>query len=176
MSVTLSLAVFAAAVSTLGALLGLGIVRRLRELQDRLSSIEGHDARRGGLRRGARIPELAAVDTDGVPFDNLAAQVGPSVWAFFSAACASCKVDLPAYLARSDDAAQYVAVLNGDPEEFGDIGAHPWARVLVEQELGPVTTAFDVWGFPTYFLVVDGRVMESVGALEQLPRPIARGA
>lgn len=142
-------------------LLQIGIIRRLRLHAERLYGLESGMLRTpDGLPRGSRAPEVEAFD------------LGPglAVLAFFARGCSSCAVEFPALVERSRSltGAFMAAVVNGptpDQERPADLGS---VVAVFEPELGPVTTAFGVLAFPTYVVVMDGIIVDSVASVHDL--------
>ncbi|MFI6485653.1 TlpA family protein disulfide reductase [Nonomuraea sp. NPDC050663] len=148
-------------------LLTVGVVRRLREHTELLA--EQAAAPPPPLRPGTRVPGYA----------ELTGATEESVIGFLSPGCEPCRTLLPGFLERAGAAGSSLAVVVGGAErakEYTDrITGH--VEVAVEEMGGPLTSAFQVTVFPTFFVVApDGTVLGSGNGLTALERPAGAGA
>lgn len=178
--VLLAVVVLVGVVAVLDLVLTVGVIRRLREHTELLSSVRGL----GGppiAEIGQEIGEFTTVTVAGIPIDRNGL-AGETLVGFFTPQCAPCKERLPGFveLARSVSGgpARVLATVVGDGAEVADMVAalRPVAQVVTEPRGGPVSTAFNVGAFPTVVKVApdsDGRLLiadnqvavESHGAL-----------
>ncbi|GAA4634197.1 TlpA family protein [Actinoallomurus vinaceus] len=164
-----------AVVCLLNLLLTYGIIRRLR------SQSGGHHdpAEDLMLPVDAVVPEFTARTTTGGTVSR--STVSGGVIAFFSPGCGACEVQLPRFvdLARTlagDEDRPVLAVLHGGEEETREhlAALTSVTDVVVEQPDGPIGTAFDVSGYPTFALIdADGKITASSFAVNRLPLPAA---
>jgi thiol-disulfide isomerase/thioredoxin len=166
-----NMAILAAAVTVIGVLcltdllLTFGVIRRLRNHSELLAGYQAAESAIVGLRAGA-IPEpFSAVTADG---EAVNVSSGLRLAAFFSSSCSACPEQVPPFLqyvrenrldkaavlavmiGRADQPARYLARLAGV------------AQVCLEAEQGPVAEAFQVTGFPAFFVLDgDGAVLGS---------------
>ncbi len=143
-----------AALCLLNLLLTVGVVKRLREHTEILAPIR----QQAGIRTGDEVGEFRALSVDGEPLDR-DSLADDSVVAFFAPDCPPCKELLPEFvrLAEGDEHGRErrVAVVIGSGPACDDLVARlrPVARVVVEEPLGPVGTAFRTSGTPTVLRV-----------------------
>lgn len=180
------MSVLAAAVAVLGALgvvnllLCVGIIRRLREHTEILDAQLGD----GGSNRspapmyavGQTIGDFDATTVDGTAVSR-ATLTGTTMVGIFTIGCTPCQERLPLFVeqAAHRDRAQVLAVVAGTPDDSADYVARlaAVARVVREDDDGPVTTAFGVEGFPSFALVdADGVVLASGTKLGALAMPV----
>jgi peroxiredoxin len=149
--------------------LTLAAIRQLR-YHGELLSRPGQFQPRQRIPPGTRAPDFTATLLSGdtrVLADLTGAR---SVIAFLSPRCAPCRVELPEFaeFARGmpGGAAQVLAVLTGDEQEFGEFieALSGVASVTVEPRRGPVARAFSVAGYPTFCLIDEHGVVQASGA------------
>jgi thiol-disulfide isomerase/thioredoxin len=167
---------------TVDLLLTLGVIRRLREhtelLSNRSSGVGG-DPHDGIIAEGERPAAFEAADGDGRPVSVTSGE-GPLLLGFFSTSCPPCRELAPDFAAQAarfpGGRDRVVVVVNGARD-----GAIPFlntlsavARVVVEDERGPVAAAFRVDGYPSW-CVVDGEgvVTRSGVGMDRLPVAVA---
>jgi thiol-disulfide isomerase/thioredoxin len=173
------LATAVAAVAALGLvnlLLTLAAIRRLRQYADLLSTTPG-GAGGGVIAAGGRPAEFAAVDTEGHPVSG----DGPRLMGFFSPDCEPCKAALPAFVTLAAEYPQgrtrVLAVVAGDGPGVTDFTGDLTrvAQVVVESTDGPVSTAFQVSGYPAWCSLDEHGVVQRSGVgMDDLPVPAAR--
>jgi thiol-disulfide isomerase/thioredoxin len=151
-------------------LLTVGVVRRLREHADLIA--RSSSAPPPPLRPGSPVPgfaELAGVE----------AGSEETVIGFLSPGCEPCRTLLPGFLERAGAVGSSLAVVVGGAElarEYTD-RLTPHVKVAVEEMGGPLTSAFQVTVFPTFFVVAsDGTVLGSGNGLAALERPAGAGS
>jgi thiol-disulfide isomerase/thioredoxin len=163
----------------LDLVLTLGVVRRLRahgELLSRLTT--------GGLARQlilgvGRSPATADVTTvDGGPLST--ADLADTLVGFFSPTCIPCAERAPQFVEYARGVpggrARVLAVVVGDPDRVTALTElfAPVARVVVEPPEGPLSTAFEVVGFPALCLLDGaGTVVASGTDLSGFPVAVA---
>ncbi|NUT43998.1 MAG: hypothetical protein HOV86_28780 [Thermoactinospora sp.] len=159
--------------SLVGLVLTLGVARRLQEhakLIDALYEV----VERGGVpgASGLAVGDLpGAFDARTVDGDRVARDLLPegTVVAFLSSDCGRCRAELPelaSWAARQDRSRVLVVV---DAEPMAET-LSPVARVVVEAGDGPVTGAFRVDAFPSFFQVAEGGgVLARIRGVAQLP-------
>lgn len=172
------LLVLVGAVALLNLLLTVGVIRRLRQHTEQLSTAGGF----GGpapavmLEAGARAEDFAATTTDGEPVSRELLS-GQTLVGVFTPGCGACEERLPEFLDRATafpgGRSQVLAVVAGEAEAvrpYRDKLA-PVARVVVEPPMnGTLTTALKVQGFPAFGLIAaDGTVVASALTLAELP-------
>ncbi|GII65755.1 hypothetical protein Skr01_58400 [Sphaerisporangium krabiense] len=164
--------------SVLNLLLTYGVIRRLRR---HATLIEG-GAMSGGppmtmLEPGTTVGDFAVLTTDGVPLTRETLP-GRTLVAFFSSSCRPCRDKLPAFVEQahgySGGRDATVCVVIGDTAESADMVAalEPVAHVVTgEHGDDEISRAFQVQGYPSYYLTRDKGVVEA-GAfdLAALPR------
>ncbi|MEU8004500.1 redoxin domain-containing protein [Catellatospora sp. NPDC049111] len=164
----------------LNLLLIFGMIRRLREHTALLSKMPtGPTATDLILPAGAQIGSFSAVTTTGETVSTASFADGTLV-GFFSPGCAPCRERLPEFVAYAGElggrdrvfavvVADVAAEATATVEQLSDV-----ARVVLEQDEGPVAAAFGVKGFPAVGLVsADGTMVASGSMLSGLPRPAA---
>jgi thiol-disulfide isomerase/thioredoxin len=155
----LAAVVLLGAITGLNLLLTLGVIRRLRTHTAMLAG-GGPAAELDLLPTGERIGGFEATAVDGEPAGR-DALTGDTLVGFLKPACGPCEERMPEFLrlaeAMPGGRRRVLAVVAGTAEEAAPLLAQlsPVARVVVELVDGPVTRAFGVHGYPTYY-VVDG--------------------
>lgn len=158
-------------------LLTFGVIRRLREHTDMLSGAGSPPMPAVGLPVGEAPGRFAAVTTDGEPVSGAA---GLRVVAFFSSWCSACPERVPPfveYLDRHQIGRESVLAVvttdDGTPAPYLDRLAGV-AQACVEPSGGEIAAAFQVTGFPAFFLLdADGTVTASEYEPASLPEPAA---
>lgn len=160
------MAILSAAVVLVGVLCALdliltvGVVKRLREHSDFLAAL-GSGGTRPSLETGDEIGEFETVTLDGTALhrDTLDRD---TVVAFFAPDCKPCEEKLPRFLefAQAFPAGRdgLLVALVGDAATCAALSAklNPVARVVVEEQGGPLCSAFGVSGTPTVLLAGPG--------------------
>lgn len=173
----IALAAVVGVVAVLNLLLTVGVIRRLRQHTEQLSTL-GNLGGPGAVMRsaGEQIDEFAATTTDGEPVSRELLS-GQTLVGVFAPGCSACKERMPEFISQAESfpggRSQVLAVVAGEPEqvpEYRDQLA-PVARVVVEAPVdGPLATALKVQGFPAFALLdSDGMVVASGFSLEELP-------
>ena len=156
----------------LDLILTLGVIKRLREHTEMMSSMMSGPKTSIGV--GEEVGEFTTATVDGEPVGRESlgddALVG-----IFSPTCEPCKAKLPHFvefarnLPRGRD--QVLATVVGDAELADELVAtlQPVARVVVESGDGAVAAAFKAKGFPTVLRVTqngEGRVVVTSDRVE----------
>ncbi|WP_214408626.1 TlpA disulfide reductase family protein [Sphaerisporangium fuscum] len=158
--------VLIALVSAFNLLLTVGLIRRMKQTGG------GGGASHAGppiaLPLGSPAGEFAAVTLDGEPVsqDTVTGLVG-----FFSAGCEPCHTLLPRFTERARELGRenVLAVVAGD-DPVAVEALTPAARVIVEDDEGPVASAFrNSWTPALYLFGSDHRLIAAGGRLEELP-------
>lgn len=151
-------------------LIMLALARRMREYGDLLSKrITAGSGRPPAYRLppGTKVAEFAAATLNGgdVSLDSLS---GSRMLAgFFSPRCGPCHEQVPAFtdLAKSvrGRGEQVLAVVAGQPDDTAEFaaGLNDDAIVVVENPQGPVSSAFSVHGWPSFYWVDPNGTVES---------------
>jgi hypothetical protein len=170
------------ALCVLDLLLTVGVIRRLREHTELLSS------RREGMifdviAVGQRPGEFTWPDIDGAAVSREDVE-GATLLGFFTPTCDMCKTRLPEFLAAATrfpgGRDGVLAVVAGALDDGGGplAGAEALiaelravARVVLEPHDGPVSAAFNVAAYPSWVLM-DGRVVGATAVgMDPLPSP-----
>lgn len=161
----------------LNLLLTLGIIRRLREYAEVMSTTTTRGPSDLLLAAGDVPGEFSALTIDGETV-SLSSLNDGSVVAFLAPHCHPCTEMVPALVERLAGLAggrpAALTVVLGDQEESAELVARlqPVARVVVEPRRGPVANAFRVRSSPVlYMLGAQGRVTAAGHHLGQLPLP-----
>lgn len=177
-----AIAILIAAVALVGALclldllLTFGVIRRLREHTGLLSA-QGSTVPVLGLEAGKSPGAFSAVTTAGETVTD-AAQL--RLVAFLSSSCSACPERVPslvAYLSNyrlgRDSVLAVIQDAHDEPVPYLDQLAEV-ALVCLEPAGGKVSTAFQVNGYPLFFLLdADGVVARSTYDPTMLPAPAA---
>ncbi len=166
-----SAVVVVGALGLLNLLLTLGVVRRLRELEPLARAGGGGQARpRGGPipAPGYPVGEFRARTTTGELVGREDLLADQTLVAFFSVGCPPCIEAVPRFVPRAAAAGsrnRVLAVVQGGGADAAGF-VEPLervARVVVEDERGPVSAAFGVTGSPAYCLVDGSGTMQASG-------------
>jgi hypothetical protein len=134
----------------LNLLLTIGIIKRLREHTDLLSTL----TRKPAIGVGEEVGEFAASTVDGNPVDH-SALAGDTLVGIFSTTCQPCRETVPKFVAYArtlpGGRERVLAAVVGTAEDAAGFVAElsPVARVVVEGPTGPVSAAFQVRAYPT---------------------------
>lgn len=159
----------------LNMLLCLGVVRRLREQDERLAQLEsGNDH----VRPGTLIPAFTILTTDGERLTERWFHDRVSLVAFMSYGCGACKEELTALaklLAEPDSDKLNVLVafawVGGAQRE--ELPARLLERVTLVEDSpnGALMAAFNVNAYPTFYVVEeDGKIAFSTTSVVDLTR------
>jgi hypothetical protein len=165
--------------TVLNLILTLGVLKRLREQSELLTSSGGNQVADPLLRAGEVPDDFTGTTVDGEPVsrDDVS---GARLVAFLSPACSICEGQIPGLLdtARSmvggRDNVLVVVVGKGEEtaayaEQFRNV-----AKVVVEPGNGPITRAFQLSGLPAFGLLdLDARVVTSATSIDRLDVPVA---
>lgn len=170
MALIVAVVVLIGLVSLLNLALTYGVIRRLRRHNDmlRAQSVAG-SAQVSQLTVGAVVDEFKAVTVSGgtATRDDLS---GQTLVGFFSPDCPACAAEIGRFVevarSRSRDSVWAVAV--GEPDRVADTVATltPVAgMVIAEEDQHEMVTAFGVAGFPAFFVVGGGGVVQAIDIL-----------
>lgn len=154
------------AVTALNLLLILGVVRRLRVHTAMLTAGGGPAAPPGLIPAGERVGGFAATTVGGEPVSR-DALAGDTVVGFMKPGCPPCEENLPGFLrlaaATPGGRHRVLAVVAGTAAEAAPLVARlsPAAQVLLDAEEGPVARAFEVHGYPAYYVVGETGIVRS---------------
>jgi hypothetical protein len=165
--------IFVGCLCLLDLLLTFGVLRRLREHAELLASIQPEPA--PGLVAGARPADFAAVSTSG---QTVSGPAGLRVAAFFSSSCSVCPGMIAPFLRyvsaarlRPDGVLAVVATDTGTANYIDELSGA--ASVCLEPQGGSVGNAFQLKGFPSFFLLnADGVIVASAFDPDALPEPV----
>ncbi|KXK58312.1 hypothetical protein AWW66_30475 [Micromonospora rosaria] len=164
MPVLVAALVLVGLIATVNLVLTLGVVKRLREHGELLTTLGGGPA---SLLAGEEVGEFATVTVDDRPLDRTSLN-GETIVGFFSPTCQPCQEKLPKFIdyarTRAGGARQALAVVVGDAEQGADFVSRlsPVARVVLETSDGPMSSAFRTRAFPTVLMVApddEGRLV-----------------
>ncbi|TWP51200.1 hypothetical protein FKR81_16410 [Lentzea tibetensis] len=159
-----------AACALLGALvllnlaLTFGVIRRLREHEEKLAGGGQVVRPRLVIETGESAGDFSSTDVDGITLARK--DLGPGLVSFFTPSCTACEERLPVFVreAAREPRERVVVVVVGGESETADLVRQltPVARVFVEAVNGPLSKAFQVTGFPAAVRVDgNGVVVES---------------
>jgi len=162
-------------VCLLDLLLTFGVIRRLREHTEMLTTTGSPADPPAGLSAGELPGPFTAVTTDGELVDGPA---GLRLVAFFASWCTVCPGRVPPfadYLRAHGVSRDSVLVVSVGPDDTPPphlaelVGL---AQICVEKDEGEIAQLFKVTGFPAFCLLdVDGTVMVSDHDSSTLPEP-----
>lgn len=176
MSVLIAVVALFCVLGVVNLLLCVGIIRRLREHTELLGKQSGGVAAGPPMRAVGEIVGPFEADTvDGIAVGS-ALLAGTTMVGVFTPGCGPCKERLPQFVehAATRERDRVLAVVAGTEEESAAYVAQLTSVALVvrEDDGGPVTTALDVRGFPSFALLdADGRVLASGITLDALTVP-----
>jgi hypothetical protein len=169
MPILIATVVSVALLGLLNLMLTLAVIRRLRVHTTQLAALTRGSPDLALLPAGTPLPALPGPDPAGL-----------RLIAFLSTTCDVCHEqvpDLTRFLAAHGIArsAALVVVVGAVDDPAGQRLANPVdavATVVREPSDGPVTSAFGVHLFPTFYLVDDGVVRSGAVAVSQLAEPV----
>jgi len=175
----IAVVVLVGALCLMNLVLGLAVVRRLREhtklldaLYETVDLMGGPPGTRGKLAVGEVVGDFDATALDGTRMTRDLLPEG-TVVAFLSADCGGCRDQLPeiASWAAGQDRQRVLAVLDaraGDPEELVT-ALSPVAQVIMDEKTA-VRAAFAIDAFPTFCQVAEGGELLAIeGRINLLP-------
>lgn len=130
-------------------------------------------------RTDISIPEFSVAAEDGrtLTGGDLASQ-DEAIIGFFSASCSTCSAQLPEFsqLASALPPGKAITVVTGARDEARSLAAEAGVGTVLihEDDLGPITRAFNVDGFPTYIKVESGKIVTTAHSHKQLSWPARR--
>jgi len=168
-----------AAICLLNLLLTFGVIRRLRDHDQRLA--ETMQSRQHRLAPGAPIGSFTATATDGQSVAT-AALAPQTLVGIFSSSCEPCREQLPLFVEFASGLPggreQVLAVVCGPAQDAGPLSEQlePVARVVIEEFGGELAEAFATMAFPSMFVTDgEGAVQSSGAAVSQLRLAAAVG-
>ncbi|MET9249357.1 hypothetical protein [Nonomuraea sp. NPDC003709] len=177
MSYLIAVVALIGALSLVGLVLTLGVVRRLREhtklldgLYEAIDLMGGPSGPGGGPAVGDVAGDFEATTVDGSPLTRDLLPDG-TVVAFLSPDCRGCHEKLPGFAswAAGQDRSRVLAVVDnrsGDPADMVS-ALKPVAQVIVDSA---VSNAFGVHSFPTFLQVTaGGRLLAVAPEISRLP-------
>lgn len=124
------------------------------------------------VRPGERIGDFTVTAVDGSTVGR-ADLVGSTLVAFLAPGCQACDFAVPGFVELAERAGRdhVVVVLMGTPKAGVELRERlaPIARVLSEEEAGPLVSAFGVIGLPAFALLDEGRMVSAAITPEDLP-------
>ncbi|HEX4815153.1 MAG TPA: TlpA disulfide reductase family protein [Nonomuraea sp.] len=168
----------------LNLLLMLAVLRRLREYDEKWAQagIDNLSVRRLIPEPGTRIADFTATTLDGAEITlrdpaGVSGVDGPLLVGFLSIGCSTCHEELPHFVEYAGTVPggreRNLVVISGTADEAADLieAVSPVARVVVEPMDGPLMTAFNVRGWPSFIVLgQDGTVQAGAGAVAKLAR------
>ncbi|MER7004837.1 hypothetical protein ABT297_17585 [Dactylosporangium sp. NPDC000555] len=158
-------------------LLLLGIVRRLRDLTERLHRLERGRPPVDTVPANLDISDFTATSLRGEPVSADWLVGEESVVAFLTYGCSACKVQLPLLREHAETPGGKIlivaALVPGEEPEPAALRAEVGdAPVIVEEQFGgPIQYGFRVDKYPTFYLVgADGVPKATAGSLRDLLR------
>jgi peroxiredoxin len=157
--------------------LTMAIVRKLRQHTAKLSTFSAMASMKPGLAPGQRVPPFEVVTTTGTSISATSLRGGAI--AFMSTTCKACPEQLPAlreYLTSARaDGTPTLAVIEGEGDDAARMAAslQGLTSVVVEQEGGPAHKAFQVRGYPSFFVLdPDSVIHTATFNVRELPKPV----
>jgi len=174
-SLELAAFVFLSALGLANLGLTLAVVRWLRAQARSSGTFAG--VQLNVLGAGATIGDFDTSTVDGVPIARTDL-TGHTLVGFLTPGCPACLESLPSFAARAESTVggpdRVLAIVAGVGAEFTEMcdRLRPLARVVVEEELGPVATAFGVDSYPAFALLSEHTVVASHFVLDQIPETV----
>ncbi|MBQ1159495.1 hypothetical protein KBZ21_15485 [Streptomyces sp. A73] len=169
------------ALCILDLVLTLGVVKRLREHTEMLSTVEAAPGRKASIGVGEEVGDFTAATVDGEPLAREDLGDGTLV-AFFSPTCQPCKEKLPKFIEFASSLPggrdRVLAAVIGRTEEAATLNAalSPVARVVNEEYDGPLSSAFQATAYPTVLMTGKddtGRLVVTSDQVALNPRTLA---
>lgn len=136
----------------------------------------GSDAPPMTVQPGKRIGDFTVTAVDGTTVGR-ADLVGSTLVAFLAPGCQACDFAVPGFVELAVRAGRdrVVVVLMGTPKAGLELREQlePIARVLTEEERGPLVSAFGVIGLPAFALLHEGRMVSAAISPEGLPGAVS---
>ncbi|MGC4866035.1 TlpA family protein disulfide reductase [Micromonospora sp. DT53] len=166
MSVTAAAVLVTTIIGLANLVLALGIVRRLRDHEERLAGLEPGSS----VLLGGRIGQFTVTSTRGVTLSagSLPAQATIGI---FAPGCQPCHRQLPDFLDYARQVRDPVAVVLADGGDHAELVARLEAtcHVVLEPLGGPVSTALQVQATPTLLRIEEGVVTAVETIVSKLP-------
>ena len=170
-----------AAVTLLNLVLTTAVIRRLREREtDNATHGMGALELDAGIPAGEPIPSFETTATDGTAVTGTEAANKRMLFAFFSVDCKACWPKVPAlvtYVRRlglGTDQVVSAVIGNGVPAGNAMAQLESVGRVVLEPTGGPVSSALEVRGYPSFVLVGEGGAVEAYTfSLTDMPQSVS---
>lgn len=170
-------------VASLNLLLLVGVIRRLRQHTDHLNGLLAGSSGVALLPVGEVVSDFVATTTDGQP---VARHLLPerTLIGFFSPDCSACRAQLPSFTELADRMGSrrtivVVAAVTDQPgqEEQEYLSRLAGAgQVVREVGVGPLQEAFQVSGFPSFYVLdTDATVIASGYAAADVSQAVVSG-
>lgn len=149
--------VLVGAIAVLNLLLTMAVIRRLRRNEMSTAS----PAVDTGPEVGTSLPELDAESVSNGPVSTQTVAGSESIFAFFSTTCSACKPSIPHFVEYIEKQgikpAAAIAVVGGELEDADEFLSKldGKATVVMEPDMGPITSSFNVAAFPTFVMADD---------------------
>ncbi|MEV6522567.1 hypothetical protein AB0M43_11530 [Longispora sp. NPDC051575] len=172
MPLLISLVALLTVLVLLNLTLAIGLVRRLRDHDQRLATLE-QGAPEPMLPLGERIDAFTAVTVDGEELTRETLAEGTMV-GFFDPQCETCHSHLPLFAAEAARRGPGLAlgVVREDDESHEMVAVlAPAARVVVERRRGPVARAFHVEATPAFCRLGAGQTVVAHGYGHEVATP-----
>jgi hypothetical protein len=162
----------------LNLILTYGVIRRLREHEERLGKDSATPALPEQPAIGTPLPAFTAMTTAGQQITDRDFAAGTVYVGIFSTQCRPCHEQLPRFLERVStlDPYRVLLVINDDgddPVTLADLVARAATvgRVVMAPTPAPLATALGVERFPTMLMLDDGVVVANSHDTGRLPVP-----
>jgi hypothetical protein len=147
------------AVALLNLILTTAIIRRMRTYEKG----RGGGTHFGGIPSGAPMPRFAGRTAAGDELSDGSLRGAPALIAFFSTDCTSCLERAPEFASHARSGAlgdgRAVAVILEGAEPATALAAAVDPAIVVHEPIdrsGPLSTAFQIESFPSFFVVDEG--------------------
>lgn len=162
-------------------LLSFGIIRRLREQNETLKTVQQQAAAAAdpdiALPAGATVGTFSATAVSGIRLSDADIDGTRTLVGFFSPGCEPCKERMPQFIEYATRfEGRVIAVAAGGADEVADMVVRlgEVAEVVIEEDGGAVHRAFGASGYPALCLVDGGKtVLASGWEMSALPVPAA---
>ncbi len=147
----------------------LGLVRRLRSHEERLTGLAEPPAVTS-VKPGQQVGDFTVSTVDGEVVKRGSLR-GPTLVGFFSPNCSACHERLGDFVsvAARHPGDVLSVVVNDGGDTAPVVAALSATNVVVEDPEGPLGSAFGVHGYPAFIILTGDGVVESVGY--QVPVP-----
>ncbi|WP_069767011.1 hypothetical protein [Streptomyces sp. LUP30] len=174
MSYVIALTALFGALCVLNIMLTVGVLRRLREIEER-TAYSGLDLTPGPLdvmlAVGEQVGEFTTVTTEGEHLSDAFLSDGHTVVGIFAHGCGKCDERLPEFVsfvrAHGISRERVLALMVGTPEqvEAKRALAEPVSTVVIEELDGPVSLALAARVYPALAVIGPDKVVRATGSL-----------